>query len=947
MSVAAERKIAVMDPRRRLRLPVSRGGWAPVLAAAVAVTLVRLLARSLAPEGGLTRSFHYPLPRSANPLALEVRDLPATEEAAGGVDLDFLDELRRPVRDYFVRWRGVWFSPRAERFDLSAAADDGVVVRVDGRVVLERHPAVGMHGESRSVALAPGAHALEIDHWQRGGARALRVQWAPAGGEPQPLDAGRLFPVDPGAIGYWLRAAAERLPPLVLLVWTAGPALLLAGWVRRRAAGLTMAEAGARLRAAALPALLAPSQVLLFGPWTVHATNRVEFLAPFRDLAPPWLGLLALVAGALAALGLLLSARGFRRYVAGLCAAGVLLWLQGNLLVADYGLLDGGGLDLAPHRWRAPLEAGLWVGVLALAVAAARPISRAAPTASALLMALQAAVLLVPGAVPAARSTGAVPAADETWRLAPQEIYGLSSTRNVFLVVLDMFGSDVFAELARAEPARFDRDWAGFTYYPDHLGALRRTDGSIPAMLTGAAFRNEVPFRRYRARHGTIFEALGREGYRLRSLTAIPSVGHPDPLRPGAEDAIRYTIPSPYSRYRDYLAAARAQLLDLSLFRHAPHGLKRHVYHEQQWLLQARHAGRPDAAARAERPIGNLAFLAEFTERLHAAVDAPAFTFLHLVTPHPPLVTEADCTPSRRPRPHTRESYAAQAHCALAALEDLWERLRALELYDRSGIVVTSDHGWDVMRPPDHPLRGLDTPAGPLDGIAADATPLLLVKPAGDRGPLRVSEAPTTITDVPATLLDLADLPNALRRGTSARALDAAAPRPRTYATHNGEGTWRRPYYDLLHVFAVEGRVSDPASWRYRRAVFEPSDDPAAQRRAHRVGLAEAPGDAPAGAGSSTYWTGPYAAFFVPADTGRVAFEVRKAPAPAEQTVTVHVDGELVGRHALGDDAWAQLQYAVEARDAVNSPYSIELRVDPPWRDGDDNLRGVLLRGEL
>ena len=936
-----------MGARRRFRFPVARGGGAAFLAAAVVLTLVWLLARSLAPAGGLTRSYHYPLPRDADPLALDVRDLPAIEEAAAGVDLDFLDPLGRPGRNYFVRWRGVWFSPRAEQFDLWAGADDGVVVRVDGRVVLERHPAVGMHGESRSVALAPGAHALEIDHWQRAGGRGLRVQWAPAGGEPEALDAGRLFPVDPGLLGYWLRAAAERMPPLVLLVWAACPAVLLAGWVRRRAAALTGAEAGRRLRAAALPALLAPSQVLLFGPWTVHATNRAEFLAPFWSLALPWLGLLALVAGGLAALGLLLSARGFRCYVAGLCAAGVLLWLQGNLLVADYGLLDGGGLDLAPHRWRAPLEAGLWVAALALAVAAAGPARRAAPTASALLMALEAAVLLVPGAAPATRSTGSGSAPAETWRLPPPAIYELSSTRNVFLIVLDMFTSHVFADLARAEPARFDRDWAGFTYYPDHLGALRRTDGSIPAMLTGAAFRNEVPFRQYRARHATIFEALGREGYRLRSLTAIPSVGHPDPSRPGAEDAIRYTIPSPYSGYRDYRAAARAQLLDLSLFRHAPHGLKRHVYREQQWLLQARHARRPDAAARAERPIGNLAFLTEFTERLHAGGDAPVYTFLHLVTPHPPLVTEADCTYSGRPRPHTPESYAAQARCALAALEALWERLRALGLYDRSGIVVTADHGWDVMRPADHPLRGLETPAGPLDGIAADATPLLLVKPAGARGPLRISGAPTTITDVPATLLDLADLPNTLRRGTSALSLDAAAPRPRTYATHNGESTWRRPYYDLLHVFAVDGRVTDPASWRYRRAVFEPTGDPAAQRRAHRVGLAEAPDAASAGAGSSTYWTGPYAAFFVPADTGRVAFDVRKAPDVAAQTMTVRVDGEVVGRHTLGDDAWRNLAYAVEARDAVHSPFCVELRVDPPWRDGDHRPRGVLLRGDL
>ena len=147
------------------------------LTGAVLLTLVWLLARSFAPAGGLTRSYYYPLPRDANPRALETRMLPVVEEPAAGVDLAFLEELHRPVRDYFVRWRGVWFSPRQERIDFRAGADDGVIVRIDGEVVLERHPAVGMHTEMRSVALEAGAHALQIDHWQRGAARRLNVQW--------------------------------------------------------------------------------------------------------------------------------------------------------------------------------------------------------------------------------------------------------------------------------------------------------------------------------------------------------------------------------------------------------------------------------------------------------------------------------------------------------------------------------------------------------------------------------------------------------------------------------------------------------------------------------------------------------------------------------------------------------------------------------------------------
>ena len=166
-------------------------------------------------------------------------------------------------------------------------------------------------------------------------------------------------------------------------------------------------------------------------------------------------------------------------------------------------------------------------------------------------------------------------------------------------------------------------------------------------------------------------------------------------------------------------------------------------------------------------------------------------------------------------------------------------QIRDLDLYDRTAVVVTSDHGLAPLTPGDHPLRGVRSPAGPLDRIATDATPLLAIKPFGARGPLRTSDAPTAITDLPATLLDLAALPNTLRRGTSVLAVDPATPRERTYAHHEWGrlNDWANPYFDVLHVFSVNGRVTDPEAWRYRQAFFQPTRDRQAQRRTHRVGL--------------------------------------------------------------------------------------------------------------
>ena len=377
------------------------GRW--YLAGAVSLT-VPLAGR--APATGLTRSYHYPyatLDRSTEPV-LELLTTPVVEERITAVDLAFIDARSHPARNYLVRWNGVWFSPRPERIDFHAAADDGVVLRLDGEVVIERNSEAGMATAVRTVELDAGAHRLDIDHWQHGGASRLHLEWAPAGGDPVPLSPSRLFPEDPGAPAYWVLAASPVLQVLVLLIWGAIPTLLFGRMVHREASALTRQELSTRLRVLLLPALLGPSQLLVFGPWTVHATNRTEFLVSFWNLAPRWLWLLGPIVGGLAALGIVLPGRWFPRYVAALCAFGVLLWVQGNLLVADYGLLDGAGLDLASHAWRAPAEVGLWIGGIALAAVFAGAVTRAAPLASALLMALQAAVLLLPAIAPAAGS---------------------------------------------------------------------------------------------------------------------------------------------------------------------------------------------------------------------------------------------------------------------------------------------------------------------------------------------------------------------------------------------------------------------------------------------------------------------------------------------------------------------------------------------------------------
>ena len=868
------------------------------LTGAVLLTLVWLLARSFAPAGGLTRSYYYPLPRDANPPALDTRMLPTVvEEPAAGVDLAFLEELHRPVRDYFVRWRGVWFSPRQERIDFRAGADDGVIVRIDGEVVLERHPAVGMHTEMRSVALEAGAHTLEIDHWQRGAARYLNVQSAPAGGEPEPIRPGRLFPADPGALGYWLRVAAVQLAWPVLLVWAAGPATWLGRKVWRGAAALTAREVGARLWVVTLPAFLGPAQVLLFGPWTVHATNRAEFLAPFWSLAPRWIGLLGLVTGLLVAIGLLLPPRGFRP-------------LRRRALRRRRTALGAGqpaGRRLRPAgRGRTRPDAarrarpvrGRPVDRRARPPASASPAPSAAPRPRRARswwgcrprsFSCRRSRRPRPGRSPAAHGGELAPAPGRDLRALRRPQPHPHRARHVPV-----------AHLRRdpgRRPAGFDRGWSGFTFFREHLGAFRTTMGSMPAMLTGVPWRNEEPFGRYARRHPSVFHALGRHGYRLRSLTAH-SPDHPSDRFPGAEGAVRYTIPSPYGSYRDYVDSASAQLLDLSLFRHAPHGVKVRIYRDDRWLFQQWIEARRGAVATAWRSFGDTVFLQEFASRITAAGDAPVYSFLHLITPHPPISTDAECVyPGRRPR-LTRAGYLAQAQCALLAVRTLLDRLRDLGLYDRSAIIVTSDHGTSRFPAADHPFRRIGSPSGrttlAVIGVRRHAA-------APDQA---LRRAGCTIADVgrpdrgsptcppPCSTSPACRTPWRPERRPGARSGAAARADLRVSLL----GRTEHPHEPLVRRAApvLGGRAGDRpggvalpegnlrAGGRSRRPTRGAS---------HRSLGGRGRGGAGRRIGRRTYVSGEYAAFFVPADTGRVTFDVRKAPALAAQTVTVRVDG--------------------------------------------------------
>ena len=678
-----------------------------------------------------------------------------------------------------------------------------------------------------------------------------------------------------------------------------------------------------RFLAVVCPAFLVPLQLLLFGPHTIYSTNVQEFSAPFWNLvvhlAPMVLG----IAGVLTLAGAVLRGKVFEYYVVALVGLGIAVWAQGNLMVGDYGVLNGQDIDWSGQAWRNRYELVMWIAVPVLSIVFARALFSSAVFASRILLALQLVLL-------AYTAAQADPEARAKWEGAPEAIFELSSKQNVFHFVLDGFQSDAFNDILNAERAEMDRQYAGFTFFKNHMGAFPTTIVSIPAMLSGSTYRNQEPMRRFISKEfkrASIFRTMRDEGYQVDAVSGL--------MYDKPSTTNYYRLPTPYVTYDAYVRFAGWQLADLALFRHSPHVLKPWVYNDQAWRLQTRFGQSADTPGRRYMPVNGQAFLADYTSRMHVAHDRPNYKYLHVGIPHWPVSVSADCEYIGA-RSLRRPNYTDQARCGIRRVGALLDKLRELGLYDSSLIVISSDHG--VALPPQGFPGDRDVFGGPLSEMAGSALALLVIKPPRTTGPVRVSEAPTSISDIPATIVDTLGLKNPFA-GTSALKLDEHAVRPREFASYLwSSAEWQADYFPYMDLFTVDGRVTDGAAWKTKEPIYAPNTPPEGRSRGFYRPERGAPGE-------TFRWSMPLAFLHQPADARGVELKVRSA-SDKPQTLTVEMRGKAIDTRVLSDHDWHTLSYSIP-RSSSTPPGGewLVLRIDPPWKVRNDRrIFGVMTR---
>ncbi len=544
------------------------------------------------------------------------------------------------------------------------------------------------------------------------------------------------------------------------------------------------------------------STLTVFGPYHSYVANYTELPVLLRHIVPYLAALFGLVVVVvLSALFITIKRSWHPRFVTFVFALALLMWLQGNIFVWDYGVLNETNLNWERFRIIGLAELAAWYLV-------ARTAFVSLVTRQKLIRDLSIALIVVQSVVVLAVQIQGAP--DPYWLRTEldtdhESAFRYSPDQNVVLVVLDGFPSFVFQRIVEEDPS-FGEIFNGFTYFRNAVSGYPFTMGSVPNILTGQFFDNSQPYPDFvRAAYvnDSLPSTLSEHGYQADAFEfQLTTVFNP---------VFSNSVPRQFSSTR------RVESVDLLLritaFRSLPHYLKS--------MIPIFDLQNPMGLSETEAPLD---LINSVVDRLYVDGPGPTFKFYHLLIPHEPFSLNEDL--ELESLENDTLGFVRHSTAALRLMERLLDVLQNSGIYDNTLLLIVGDHGYPTELGP--PLDSLEPAIGDLNPAFFRALPLVLAKPLGSTGPLKVSDAPVHLMDIPRTVLTAVGIENDAP-GLSMFQSDVVDGRVRRFLLHDWEpGTtgrhreWEsRLYMPPLREFFVDGFSWSGAAWRSSGSTFE------------------------------------------------------------------------------------------------------------------------------
>ena len=239
-----------------------------------------------------------------------------------------------------------------------------------------------------------------------------------------------------------------------------------------------------------MPALLLAVTFGICGPLQMYLTNMQELWFSIGDIW--WMCLLCgiVIFAVCIGIGLILPRKIVRYYSAVIFGIALGMYIQGNFVPTDYGILDGREIDWAAYQGTAVINTLIWAGCILIPILLTW--KKAAWAKSLLSLGAAAVTAMQVTALVILLATNQFGVNETEGYLSNRDLDKVSSDENVVIFVLDTFDQEYFDAIYESEP-EFLEPLDGFTYFSNATGMYSTTKGSLPYIMTGQIYRNEQP----------------------------------------------------------------------------------------------------------------------------------------------------------------------------------------------------------------------------------------------------------------------------------------------------------------------------------------------------------------------------------------------------------------------------------------------------------------------
>lgn len=469
-----------------------------------------------------------------------------------------------------------------------------------------------------------------------------------------------------------------------------------------------------------------------------------------------------------------------QRLFACLFMFGVLLWIQLNLLVWDYPILDGKGIDWSANKYYGLIDGGLWIIGITLAFTKFKFFYQISKRASGFLILVQLISVLFYGF--SANSN----ANFKEYHIDPDFEFSLSKEeKNVVILLLDAFQTDTFQKIIENDES-YKKPFEGFTYFRNNLGGFGSTYPSLPLIMTGQYYDNSIPIQQYI-----------KEAYLSNSLPLFMKEKgcdvyyHYGNTSYVDEQTASHVIKNSWYKKRGALPT----LYKLSFFRSMPHFTKK--------LFEPKN----------DKTNQSLQFIERMGEKLNTTNPKCTFKFYYTPGVHPPLDLDGSINGINKVEymPFSRENYETQAKAIIGIVNQFLNYLKEAGVYDNTMIVIIADHGINLgieNLPPEILIEsGAEAPAELSGGL-----PLLLIKRFDEKGQMKISDAPVSSSDIAETIAT--ELGKTKKfPGESVFNITENQKRERKIYIYDWANVWDKSYLPPMREYIIDGFSWLEDSW--------------------------------------------------------------------------------------------------------------------------------------